>query len=84
MTTSNRILTFSKDEALSIPLEAVFSKDSISYAYVKSGFSIEKKQIELGESNNNNVIIKNGLKENEVVYLTKPEGYEEKSIKLLK
>lgn len=84
MTTSNRILTFSKENVLTIPLEAVFSKDSISYAYVKSGFSIEKKQIKLGESNNNEVIIKNGLKEKEVVYLSKPEGYAEKSIKLLK
>ena len=84
MTTSNRILTFSKEDALTIPLEAVFSKDSISFAYVKSGFSIVKKQVELGESNNDNVVITNGLKEKEIVYLTKPEGYDEKSIKMLK
>lgn len=84
MTTSNRILTFSKDSVLSVPLEAVFAKDSISFAYVKSGFSIEKKQIKLGESNNDSVIIMDGLKEKEIVYLTEPEGYEEKSIKLLK
>jgi multidrug efflux pump subunit AcrA (membrane-fusion protein) len=84
MTTSNRILTYSKDEVLTIPLEAVFSKDSISFAYVKKGFSIEKKQIELGEANNDLIIVSQGLKEKEIVYLTKPEGYEEKSIKLLK
>ena len=84
MTTSNRILTFSKENVLTVPLEAIFSKDSISYAYVKSGFSIEKKQVALGESNNDEVIVKKGLKEKEVVYLTKPDGYDEKSIKLLK
>lgn len=80
MTTSNRILTSSKDDVLMIPLEAVFSKDSISFSYIKSGFSIEKKQIQLGESNNIEVIIENGLKETDIVYLSKPEGYEEKKI----
>ncbi|MEN8124750.1 MAG: HlyD family secretion protein [Bacteroidota bacterium] len=83
MTTSNRILTSSKDTVLTVPLEAVFSKDSINFAYVKSGFSIEKKQIELGESNNDVVIIKQGLKEKNMVFLTEPEGYETKSIKML-
>ncbi|MBD0823140.1 efflux RND transporter periplasmic adaptor subunit [Aestuariibaculum marinum] len=84
MTTSNRILTKQKEDVLMIPLEAIFSKDSISYSYVKSGLSIEKQEVELGSSNNEVVIIKNGLKENDVVYLNKPEDLEEKSIKLLK
>ncbi len=83
MTTSNRILTSSKEDVLTVPLEAVFSKDSISFAYVKAGFSVTKKQLLLGESNNDVVIVEKGLKEKDVVYLTKPEGYEEKSIKLL-
>lgn len=83
MTTSNRILTKQKEDVLMIPLEAIFSKDSISYTYVKSGLSIEKQEVELGSSNNEVVIIKNGLKENDVVYLNKPEDLEEKSIKLL-
>ncbi|MBD0833561.1 efflux RND transporter periplasmic adaptor subunit [Aestuariibaculum sediminum] len=84
MTTSNRILTNQEDNVLMMPLEAVFLKDSISYAYVKSGLSIEKQEVNLGESNNEVVIIKKGLKENDVVYLNKPEGLEEKSIKRLK
>ncbi|QTD37717.1 efflux RND transporter periplasmic adaptor subunit [Polaribacter batillariae] len=76
MTTSNRILTFEKKDVLSIPLEAVFSKDSITYVYTKSGFSITKKQIEIGDSNNDAVIVRKGLSENDLVYLNKPEGYE--------
>lgn len=83
MTTSNKILTHQEEDVLMMPLEAVFTKDSISFAYVKSGYSIEKKQIELGTSNNEVVIIKNGLKENETVFLSKPEGLEDKSITLL-
>ena len=84
MTTSNRILTFSKVDVFTVPLEAIFSKDSIKFAYVKSGFSIDKKQVELGESNNDEVIITKGLNEEDVVYLNEPEGYDNKGIKLLK
>lgn len=84
MTTSNRILTNKEEAVLMIPLEAVFSKDSISYAYVKSGLAIDKKQIELGVSNNEVVIINKGLEENEVVYLNKPADLDDKSITLLK
>lgn len=83
MTTSNRILTHTEDDVLMIPLEAVFTQDSITFSYVKSGYSIQKKQIELGLSNNEVVIIKKGLEENETVYLNKPEDQEEKSINLL-
>ena len=84
MTTSNKILTHQEDNVLMVPLEAIFSKDSISYTYVKSGYSINKKQVELGLSNNDVIIITKGLKENDVVYLSKPEDKDDKSIMLLK
>ena len=84
MTTSNKILTNQKEDVLIAPLEAIFSQDSISYAYVKSGYSIEKKQVELGLTNNDQVIINKGLEENDVVYLNKPADLDEKSITLLK
>lgn len=83
MTTSNKILTNQKDNVLMVPLESIFSKDSISYTYVKSGYSIDKRQVELGLSNNEVIIIKNGLKEGDIVYLNKPEDMDDKSIKLL-
>lgn len=75
MTTSNIIITNEKKDVLSVPIEAIFSKDSISYVYAKSGFSITKKQVELGDSNNDEVIILKGLTDKDVVYLNKPEGY---------
>ncbi|WNH12843.1 efflux RND transporter periplasmic adaptor subunit [Thalassobellus suaedae] len=84
MTTSNKILTKQEDNVLMMPLEAIFSKDSISYTYVKSGLSIEKRQVELGSSNNEVIIVNKGLKENDVVYLNKPEDLDDKSITLLK
>ncbi len=84
MTTSNRILIQKEEDVLMIPLEAVFSKDSLSYVYLDSGFSINKKQVELGDSNEDVVIVTKGLNEKDVVYLSKPEGLEEKSIAQIK
>ena len=84
MTTSNKILIDKKEDVLMIPLEAIFANDSISYTFVKSGLSIDKRQVELGLSNNETVIINNGLKEGDIVYLSKPEDSDNKSITLLK
>jgi multidrug resistance efflux pump len=84
MTTSNKILTDQEDNVLMVPLEAIFSKDSISYTYVKKGYTIDKREVKLGSSNNEIVIITKGLEENDIVYLNKPEDLDEKSITLLK
>ncbi|WP_420602510.1 efflux RND transporter periplasmic adaptor subunit [Flagellimonas sp.] len=83
MTTSNRILINKEENVVTVPLEAIFSKDSISYVYKKTGFSIDKKEVELGGSNVDEVIILKGLGENDVVYLSKPDGLENKGIKRL-
>lgn len=83
MTTSNIIITNEKKNVLSIPIEAIFSKDSISYVYAKSGFSVIKKQVELGDNNNDEVIIVNGLTEKDIVYLNKPDGYKDVTITTL-
>jgi HlyD family secretion protein len=80
MTTSNSILTFEKKDVLSIPLEGIFSKDSIIYVYKKMGYSITKKEIKIGDSNNDSAIISAGLIENDIIYLNKPEGYDKELI----
>ena len=80
MTTSNTIITNEVKDVLTVPIESIFSKDSISYVYAKSGFSISKKQVKLGDSNNDEVIILKGLTEKDVVYLNKPEGYDKAKI----
>ena len=83
MTTSNRIITFEKSDVLSVPLEAIFSQDSITYVYKKSGFSITKNQVKIGDANNDRVIIEEGLSEGDVVYLNKPKGYDDAQIATL-
>ncbi|WP_139959238.1 efflux RND transporter periplasmic adaptor subunit [Flavicella sediminum] len=80
MTSSNKILTFKKENVLTTPLESIFSKDSTVYVYKKTGISIVKKEVKLGESNDDVVIIEKGINENDVVYLYKPQGYEKEAI----
>ena len=44
---------------------------------------VVKNEIEIGDSNNDSVIITKGLSEGDVVYLNKPEGYEASKIAML-
>lgn len=83
MTTSNSILSLEQKDVLTTPLESIFSKDSITYVYRKNGMSITKLEVALGASNNDYVIVEKGLKENDVVYLNKPEGQENETIQRL-
>jgi hypothetical protein len=70
MTTKNEILTASIDSVHFIPLDCVQSNDSISFVY-SGGY---RKEVILGPSNENEVIIKSGLEDGEEVYLVPPSG----------
>ncbi len=73
MTTSNQIVTNVYDEVLFVPLEAIHNEDSLSFVYTKSG----KKQIIIpGETNENYIIIEQGVEEGTEVYLSVPENAE--------
>lgn len=76
MTTGNKIVTKTINDVLYIPLESVQAgTDSIPFVYMKNG---NKQVVLLGESNENNVIIEQGLKEGDLLYLStpeKPEGF---------
>lgn len=74
MTTSNSIITKVHDEVLYLPLEAVHADDSVTYVYSKQK---ERKIVVLGESNENFIIVEQGLKAGEQVYLSTPESPEE-------
>lgn len=70
MTTSNAILIKSYDDVLSIPLEAVYTNDSLTYVYTKNG---NRQVVVLDQANDNEIIVENGLDEGDVVYLSPPE-----------
>ncbi len=73
MTTSNRIVTKVYDDVLFIPLEAVRTNDSLTYVFTRSGF---RKVVVLGETNENAVIVEQGLEQGEKLYLSLPEDGE--------
>jgi HlyD family secretion protein len=71
MTTGNQIITKTFRDVVYIPLETVFtSADSIPFVYKKDG---THQVVVLGESNENDVIVEQGLKKGERLYLTVPE-----------
>jgi len=72
MTTKNRIITEIIDSALYVPIECVYSDDSINFVYKRS----YKQQVIPGKSNENNIIILKGLKDGDAVYLEPPPGAE--------
>jgi RND family efflux transporter MFP subunit len=83
MTTSNHILINELSNELQIPLEAVFGNDSLSYVYMRSGMSIVKQEVLLGPANDEVVIIKSGLKEEDEVLLNAPDDGDKLSTRLL-
>lgn len=82
MTTSNDILADVQEDALFLPLETIHSNDSVTFVYRAGGFRTYRQEVELGVSNNNEVVITAGLKEGDIVYLSLPP--QEDDLKLVK
>ena len=72
MTTGNKIITKTIDNVTYIPLESVQTGvDSIPFVYTKKG---DKQIVVLGEANENNVVVEQGLEAGNVIYLSTPEN----------
>jgi HlyD family secretion protein len=70
MTTGNKIITKTISDVIYIPLESVQAgNDSIPFVYLKNG---NKEVVILGESNENHVIIEQGLNAGTQLYLSTP------------
>ncbi len=72
MTTANSILTASIPNALSIPLEALVNEGGYSYVYKKDGRRVVRQQIETGQANDVDIIVRRGLVKGDVVMLSVP------------
>jgi HlyD family secretion protein len=70
MTTGNKIITKTISDVIYIPLESVQTgPDSIPFVYLKNG---TRQIVVLGESNENNVVVEQGLQPGVPVYLSSP------------
>ena len=79
MTTKNTIITSIIPDAIFIPLECLNTQDSIQFVYHKG----KKQQVITAESNQESIIIKQGLSKDDELYLFPPEGAENWNLKLL-
>lgn len=80
MTTKNEIITATYDSVLYVPLEAIHNNDTLTYVFTDRGMRIVKKEVMVGPSNENEIIIEKGLAEGEEVYLTIPENEDDLEI----
>ncbi|MDX9811698.1 MAG: HlyD family efflux transporter periplasmic adaptor subunit [Bacteroidales bacterium] len=71
MTTGNKIVTKSISDVTYIPLESVQTgADSIPFVYTKDR---TRQVVVLGESNENNIVVEQGLEPGDIIYLSIPE-----------
>lgn len=67
-----RVILKEIKDVLAVPQVCVFDEDSIKAVYVQNKKGFEMRQISTGLSSSKEVIITEGLKENEKIALTKP------------
>jgi hypothetical protein len=84
MTTSNEIIVRQEPKTLVLPLECLHSTgDSINYVFLKRGLQTIKKEIIVGQSNSNKIIVAKGLEEGDQVLLSIPSNVENLNFQLL-
>ncbi len=71
MTTSNAIEAGLYADTLMVPTDAVFENDSLKFVYLGKDKPV-KQIVWLGDENENYVLVRKGLKENDVVWLSEP------------
>ena len=72
MTVSCKIIVDKIDDVLFIPLEAIIKEENKDFIYQQSGGSFKKREVTVGLANNDYIIIKEGLKEGDVIALSDP------------
>ncbi|MGD1839496.1 MAG: efflux RND transporter periplasmic adaptor subunit [Thermonemataceae bacterium] len=85
MTTSNKIICYETKQVTYLPLECLHTnKAGESYVFVKNSGRVIKKQVEVGQTNDTQVIILKGLEAEDKVYLSKPANADSKELVRLK
>lgn len=76
MTTTNDILIYEYEEVVNVPLEAFYS-DSIDYVIVKKPSGLIKQQIISGATNENDIVVVEGLSAEDKVLLSPPDNLDD-------
>lgn len=72
MTTMNKIITKTVAQALYIPIECIQNNEEMAYVYIAK----TRRQVIVGTSNDNEIVIYAGLEEGDQIYLIPPENAE--------
>jgi hypothetical protein len=72
MTTSNAIEALVIPNALLIPLESVVSEGKTPYVYKRTGGKLVRQEIETGQLNDNEIVVRRGIEEGDEVLLNRP------------
>lgn len=84
MTTSNKIITKTVEDAVFVPLESLHSQDdSITYVFKKDGGSMVKQEVMIGDANAEYVHILLGIEGGDRIALSTILGMENKDVDLL-
>ena len=84
MTTSNKIIINRYKDVTYIPLECLHSQgDTITYVYKSAGFGAVKQEVEVGAANATDVIVKDGLKASDQLYMSAVEDVKDAEVKRL-
>lgn len=83
MTTKNEIITDTFEDVIYVPIEAVFSKDTLNYVFKANGNRFKKQQIITGKSSDNEIIIKRGLSPEDKLSLNVPDNANKMEIRKL-
>lgn len=77
MTTDNRVILQSIDDAIKIPRNCLFGSNGESYVFLKKGGEIWKKKVETGLENEEEVVVKSGLQVKDKIYTSLPDNANE-------
>jgi hypothetical protein len=84
MTTSNNIVAQVIEDAIFVPLESIFNQgDSITYVIKKNRIGYTKQQVIAGPSNDNQIVIEQGVAPDDQLLLSYPAELEDKEITVL-
>jgi HlyD family secretion protein len=72
MSAKVEILVNRLDDAVYVPVQAISPDDGKQFCYVANGFKSERRQVEIGDFNDEFIEVKSGLKEGERVLLRAP------------
>jgi hypothetical protein len=64
------------EDALNVPVQAIFRQGPVAFVYVQDGSGFAQRQVELGRASELNIEIKKGIEIGDKVLLREPKSFE--------